>query len=195
MNNLQNPTLPVQQDPVEIDRAIIDLQGVLDSGLPWLTHPYGRAYRNIDNSNKKRSNYPQVYLGVDRNQAKYFTVTPDNDKQGQSFFLVDKEVLTGQQQGSYGFLNYNVAIIFSVNLELINESLLQTDLFTANLVKQVRSVLRNNLGAFYQAKVINIDYRPEEVFRGLSVELETIEKAPLQHFRVNIKLVMQEECD
>ena len=193
--SLQNPIIPIQQDPVEIDRAIIDIQSVLFNGLTWLTHPYGRAYKNVDVSNNKTSIFPQIYLGVDRLQTKYFTATPDNDKTGQSFFIVDKETLTEQQQGQYGILNYDLSIIFSVNLELINDTLLQTDIFTANLVKQVRQVLRFNLGKFYQLKVNSVDYLFENVFKGITVERQTLEKAPLQHFRFNLNLVMHEECD
>jgi len=194
MISLQNPSIPVQQDPVEIDRVIVDLQTVLSNQLPWLTQPYGRAYKNLDVSNGTRFYYPQVYIGKDRGNPKYFTVTPDNDKQGQCFFLVERESLSEQQQGQYGFLSYNVSVIFSVNLELINSALLETDLFTANLVKDVREVLRQNLGKEYQLRITTIDYLMERVFAGLNVETQTIEKAPLQHFRLNATVLLPEDC-
>jgi hypothetical protein len=194
MINLQNPSIPIQVDPVEIDRVIIDLQTVLSNSLPWLTQPYGRAYKNLDVSNGTRFYYPQVYLGKDKLQPKYLTVTPDNDKQGQCFFLVERETLTEQQQGQYGFLNYNLSIIFSVNLNLINSSLLDTDLFTANLIKEVRQVLRVNFGKEYQLKITTVDYIIDRVFAGLNVETQVIEKAPLQHFRVNTTVLLSEDC-
>jgi hypothetical protein len=194
MINLQNPSILIQVDPVEIDRVIIDLQTVLSNSLPWLTQPYGRAYKNLDISNGTRFYYPQVYLGKDKLQPKYLTVTPDNDKQGQCFFLVERETLTEQQQGQYGFLNYNLSIIFSVNLNLINSSLLDTDLFTANLIKEVRQVLRVNFGKEYQLKITTVDYIIDRVFAGLNVETQVIEKAPLQHFRVNTTVLLSEDC-
>lgn len=194
MINLQNPSIPIQQDPVEIDRVIIDLQTVLSNNLPWLTQPYGRAYKNLDVSNGSRLYYPQVYLGKDRLEPKYLTITPDNDKEGQCFFYVERETLSEQQQGQYGFLNYNLSIIFSVNLDLINSSLLETDLFTANLVKDVREVLRQNLGKEYQLTVTTVDYLIERVFSGFNIEIQTIEKAPLQHFRFNANVLLAEDC-
>jgi len=196
MINLQNPSIPIHQNAIEIDRTIIDLQAVLSLSLSWLTQPYGRAYKNLDVTQNKRVYYPQVYLGTQNNSPRYITITPDNDKEGQCFFYVNREVVTEYQAGQHSFLTYDVGIIFSVNLELINSALLDTTIFTANLVADVRDVLtRQNLGTRYRLVINSVDYDFQTVFSGFSVEDSTVlEKAPLQHFKVNCTVVLQEEC-
>ena len=39
---LQNPNMPVPTNAVEIDAAILDIKGHLETGLTWLTNGYGR---------------------------------------------------------------------------------------------------------------------------------------------------------
>ena len=45
---LQNPSIPTQVNAVEIDKAIIDINSELSTRLSWITHAYGRAYKNLD---------------------------------------------------------------------------------------------------------------------------------------------------
>jgi len=193
---LQNPNIPTQVNAVEIDKAIVDINAELNTRLSWITHAYGRAYKNLDITNGSRVYFPEVYLGKQNGSYRYVNISPDNDKTGQCFFLVRRETITQYQQGMYNFLNYDVSIIFSVNMELINASLTETEIYQQVLVSQVRDVLtRQILGKNYNIVLNNIEYLFEDVFRDFELtEQSTMEKSPLSHFRVNMSLSIPEAC-
>jgi hypothetical protein len=196
MINLQNPSIPVQANPIEIDRAIVDLQTKLSDNITWLTHGYGRAYKNLDLTQNRTVFYPEVYLGTQNNSQRYTNISPDNDKTGQCFFLVTQELVNEFQQGQYAYLEYDVAIIFSVNLELINSTLLATDYFLQNCVAEVRNCLtRIPTGAPYQLVINDAQFLFEDVFAEFDLnDAQVLEKAPLTHFRLNTTITLQEEC-
>jgi hypothetical protein len=193
---LQNPNIPVATNPVEIDAAIIDILSELNSNLSWLDNGYGRAYKNADAKNGGVLFFPEVYLGTQNNSQRYLNVTPDNDKGGSCFFYVSRETITQFQTGMYGFLNYQMAIIFSCNMELIQSTLLSTDYFQQNLIAEVRNVLsRLLLGKNYQLTLQSVEYLIENVFAEFDIQdTNQVEKAPFTHFRVNCTLVVPEQC-
>ena len=193
---LQNPNIPTSDNPVEIDSAIIDIKTELESGLTWLTNGYGRAFKNLDITNGERVYFPEIYLGKQNGSYRYTNISPDNDKQGQCFFYVRRETISEYQTGMFSFLNYDVALIFSVNMELINSALTETEVFQQILVAQVRDVLtRQILGKSYVLKVNTVEFVFEDVFREFNLsEQSTMEKSPLSHFRFNISVKMPETC-
>lgn len=196
MINLQNPSIPIATNPIEIDRAIVDLQLKLSTNLVWLTHGYGRAYKNLDATQNKTVFYPEVYLGKQGNDYRYTNISPDNDKNGQCFFVVSQETNNEFQTGQYSVLTYNVAIIFSANLELINDTLLETEYYQQHLVADVRQVLtREVLGVDYTIVINNVQYLFEDVFSDFNLsDAQVLEKSPLTHFRVNCTVTLKEEC-
>ncbi len=193
---LQNPNMPVPVNAVEIDAAILDIKGHLETGLTWLTNGYGRTYKNLDARNGTTVFYPEAYLGEQNNSHRYINLSPDNDKQGQCFFYVVKENISQFQPGMYSFLSYDTAIIFSVNMELINDALLQTEIYQQILVAQVRDVLtRDLLGSEYQLTVTSVDFLFETVFAEFDLaDAQQLEKAPLSHFRFNCTIQLPETC-
>ena len=193
---LQNPNMPVPTNAVEIDAAILDIKGHLETGLTWLTNGYGRTYKNLDARNGVTVFYPEAYLGEQNNSHRYINISPDNDKQGQCFFYVVKETITQFQPGMYSFLSYDTAIIFSVNMELINDVVLQTEIFQQNLVAQVRDVLtRQLMGSSYQLTISSVDFLFENVYSEFDLaDAQQLEKAPLSHFRFNCTIQLPEQC-
>jgi len=193
---LQNPNMPVPTNAVEIDAAILDIKAHLETGLTWLTNGYGRTYKNLDARNGTTVFYPEAYLGEQNNSQRYINLSPDNDKQGQCFFYVVKETISQFQPGMYSYLSYDTAIIFSVNMELINDALLQTEIFQQILVAQVRDVLtRDLLGSSYQLSISSVDFLFENVYSEFDLaDAQQLEKAPLSHFRFNCTIKLPEQC-
>ena len=193
---LQNPNEPVPTNPIEIDAAIVDMQSKLSNNISWLTQAYGRAYRNIDLSTGERIYFPEIYLGEQNNSYRYLNVTPDNDKTGQCFFFVQQENISEFSIGQNSLLTYNVAIIFSVNLKLINETLLSTEIYTQRLISEVRDYLtRRLMPTSYILTLQNVLTRFEQVFSEFNItEDKGKNHAPLQHFRVNCTIQMREAC-
>ena len=193
---LQDPNIPVATNPVEIDAAIIDILDELNTQLSWLSNGYGRAYKNRDARNGGILFFPEVYLGTQNNSQRYLNVTPDNDKGGSCFFFVSRETITEFQTGMYGYLNYQVGIIFSCNMELIQSTLLSTEIYQQTLIAQVRNVLsRQLLGKSYKLTIQSIEYLLENVFTEFNIQDESqVEKAPFTHFRVNCSIVLPEAC-
>ena len=196
--SVQNPIIPIATNPVGIDAVVIDLQGLLNSNLSWLSDGLGRAYK----MNKVRSNgaaqiLPLVYLGTSK--YTYFSAQPDNDKQGQNFILVGDGLHVNQQQGFYSILEYDISIIFSVNLKLINAPLLLTEDFTQNLIAQVRDVLlRQTLGKPYNIGQIT----ETRLFGDVYSEFDILDDSPntgkamaeMAYFRFNFSTQIKETC-
>ena len=193
---LQNPNMPVPTNAVEIDAAILDIKAHLETGLTWLTNGYGRTYKNLDARNGTTVFYPEAYLGEQNNSQRYINLSPDNDKQGQCFFYVTKENISQFQPGMYSYLSYDTAIIFSVNMELINDALLQTEIYQQILVAQVRDVLtRQLLGSSYQLIITSVDFEFDNVYSEFDLaDAQQLEKAPLSHFRFNCTIKLPETC-
>ncbi len=193
---LQNPSVPTPTNPVEIDAAILDIKAKLESNLTWLTNGYGRTYKNLDSRNGTTVFYPEVYLGTQNNSQRYVNISPDNDKQGQCFFYVFRENILQFNTNQYSYLSYDTAIIFSVNMDLINSTILETEIFQQNLVAQARDVLtRKLLGVNYNLTISSVDFLFENVFSEFDLADATqLEKAPLSHFRFNVTIQVPEAC-
>lgn len=193
MIKLQDPSVPQPTQAVEIDKAISELQVALDANLNWLTHDYGRAYRFIAKGDKKLY-FPEVYIGGEKRS--YHVVSPDNDKKGTCFFVVGREDNKDFDFNQYNYLEYNVGIVFWVNLELINGALLDTEYFTQNLIKDVRDILTRKIGGLsFALEIENVVRGLEEIYREFRLdEKEGYLRSPYSGFRFNCKITLQEDC-
>jgi hypothetical protein len=194
--SVQNPTIPTATQAKGIDAIILDLQTHLDTELVWLTNGMGRAYRLSKVRTDQTTVFlPEVYLGV-ANRYDYFAATPDNDKQGQNVFFVGDAILPDQQKGFYGWLEYEVGIIFNANLETIDSALLVTEDFTEHLIQDVREALiRDLVGKSYRLTIDSITREFDDVYAEFDVSRERgIAHAPLTHFRVNCTITFREDC-
>ena len=193
MIKLQNDSQPTPTNAIEIDAAILDIQSRLDFSLAWLTHGHGKTYRNVDTSRGVTLYFPEVFLGGKR----YMRITPDNDKQGQSFFIVGSEQPQDYEEGYTSFLTYDLGIVFSANLELINSALLDTEYYQQNLIQEVRRVLNTQLvGANYKLIIDEVVREFSDVYSEFNVEEKRgISHAPLTHFRFNCTLTLREYCN
>lgn len=190
---LQNPNIPPPQQAIEIDKAVYLIQMKLDTHLYWLSHSYARAYRHLEKGDR-RLYFPEIYVGGE--QREYYRPTPDNDKSGMCFFVVAKEE-TEFEQFQKNFIQWNVGIIFSVNLDLINKALLNNEIFTQNLIRDVREVLTMKLGGLgFRLEIKNVVRELGEIYREFTLkEEEEYLRAPMQGFRFNCTIQMREDCD
>lgn len=196
MTNSQDLTVKVPVSPIEIDQHIYDLQTKLSFKLNWLTHDYGRAYRNIQLKDGSRMYYPEIYRGVFKNTPSYLPANPDNDKKGICFFVVGPEVIPDFKPNTQNFIEHSVGIVFWVNLKLIDPVLLDTELFTQHLIRDVRNVLTNNMiGTKYRITIKEVVREFNEVYKEYVLEeSENYLKAPYQAFRFNVQLSYLEGC-
>ncbi len=196
MTNSQEPVVNTAVALVEIDAAIGDLQMTLDTNLPWLTHNYARAYRHFKKGEKDMY-VPEVYCGIQNGQYKYYRPTPDNDKSAMCFFVVGKEEPYKKfERHQHNYLKHRVGIVFSANLNIINNGLLTTEIFTQHLIRDVRAVLtRKMLGKFYKVDIISVPQEFRDVFAEFDLsEHDNYIKAPQAIFRFNIDVIYQESC-
>lgn len=191
-----NPQVPLAVNPVEIDKAIIDLQYKLETNLSWLTNAYGRAYRFLRLDNDKRVYYPEIYTGIKNGAPQYYRTMPDNLKKGSCFFVVGSEMINDFNQNSSNFLKYPVSIIFQVNLAEINKVQLSTEIFTQNLIMEVRGILTNLMaGTEYRFDLVKIARDFQEVYREFSLdELRNFSMAPLDSFRIDGIVSLYQDC-
>ncbi len=192
MIKLQNDTQPTPTNAIEVDAAILDIQARLNLSLAWLTHGYGKTYRNVDTSRGVTVYFPEIFLGA----KNYMRITPDNDKTGQSFMLVSDEQINDYEEGYTSFLSYDLGIVFTANLELINKTLLDTDYFQQNLIQEVRRVLGTQLvGGNYKLEINEVVREFSDVYSEFNIEEKRgVSHSPLTHFRFNCSLTLREYC-
>ena len=193
MVNLQNKPITVQA-PIEIEQATNNIRLML-SELDWISHPYHIAQRFYRKKNSRAFYYPETYVGK-TDKSGYHRLTPDNDYQGMFFFYI------GEEQNDFNanqnnFLKYNVAIIFSANLELLDKERLKDELFTQYLIRDVRRKLTDGMINFeFQYKIKTITRDLKEVYREFVLDdIEQYNRAPMQCFRVDLEVTIQEGCD
>lgn len=184
---------PVQ--PIEIDYAVLDLQNKFKTNLSWLSHSYGKAYRIDKQGAEKRLILPEVYVGNTDGKYTLMPVTPDNDKQGAVFFVIDKERPLTSDANSQNYLTWNVGIVFFANMELINKSFADNQDFTQNLIKEVRDVLTNKLlGVGYKANIIDVPREHNEIFKEFLLQDRRYVIMPFTAFRFNVNITLREDC-
>jgi len=186
--------------PVEIGAAINALRVDINNSFEWITHPYFIAQRFVTKEKTKVLLLPEVYApeeirGTTKKKLNYKQLTPDNDFAGLLFAYIGNG-RTLSQDIRENFIQYDVAFIFAVNLELIDKAKLTEGLFTRELMSQVRKRLaltRHNYNFKYD--IIQETDDLKTVFREFLIdELEQYNRAPMQCFRFDLKITVQEDC-
>lgn len=204
MVNSQDKPITVG-NPIEVDSACNYLRLRL-ANLPWLSHPYFIAKRFFkkDATTGKQYIYPETYAvppGVepldDQQAAKYpyHRLTPDSDYSGMCFFMVGPGNVQFEKN-DYNFLTYQVGIIFSVNLKLIDPVKLRQGLFTRELMRDARRVISESIPFVdFELQITSETDDLQQVYREFRLdELEQYNRAPLQCFRIDLNLTIEEEC-
>lgn len=201
MTDSQDRPILITANPVEIDSACKDIHTVLN-GLTWIDKPYFIAKRFvIDREDKKgRFIYPETYApdidnDEDLSKYPYHRLTPDSDYKGMFFFFIGKG--TAQDEGNVAdFLTYDVNIIFSVNLKLVDNEKLKTGVYTRELMSEARRTLKNAKRAFgFQMTLIEETDDLKETYRDFVVsDIESYNRLPLQCFRLTYKIKIRELC-
>ena len=180
--------------PVEIEFAIDEIRKTL-ANLPWIDFPYFIAQRFTREIKGKKYIYPETYAPEKPGSRNYKRLTPDNDFKGMFFFLVGTST-NDFEANTRNFMKYPVSIIFSVNLELIDKPKLDAGLFTQELIRDARRLLTTTMAIFdfhYTLKSETRDLR--EVYREFVLEdLEQYNRAPMQCFRFDLDVTIQESC-
>jgi len=180
--------------PVEIEEAVNDIRGEL-SVLPWIDHPYFIAQRFFEKEKGRGFIYPETYAPTKPGSRNYHRLTPDNDYDGMFFFVVG-DGANDFTANEYNYLTYPVGIIFSVNLERIDKAKLDNGLFTGELIKEARRILTETMIKHeFHYTIVNETRDLRRCFQEFSMdELERYNRAPMQCFRFNLNVTIQEDC-
>jgi hypothetical protein len=195
ISNLQNRTITIGT-PVEVESAVNDIRTVL-MNLPWIDRPYFIAQRFFKTENGRSFIYPETYAPDKPGSRNYQRVTPDNDYLGSFFFLVGSGKQKEFSANQYNYLNYPVSIIFSVNLDLIDKAKLNDGLFTQELIRDARRLLTTTMTNHEFEYTLQSETRDvREVYKEFSMnEIEKFNTAPMQCFRIDLLLTLQEDCN
>lgn len=184
-----NPDINPPLIAVEIDKFIFDTQLLLSLNLDWLSNPYGRCYRHVKQENYTKLYLPEVYKGNNN----YLTVTPDNKKKGQCFFIVSKGDYLDAHKFQTSKIKYTVGVVFNCNLQKINKDASLNEDFTQNLIRDARQVI--NFNSTYELKFISEEREEREIYREFSTDdLQRYLHSPLTAFRLNFEVVLNEDC-
>ena len=195
MADLQNKPVIIGV-PIEIEDAVNQIRLKLAS-MTWVDHPYFIAQRFFrkDATTSRLFIYPETYAPESPGRRDYKRLTPDNDFTGMFFFMVG-DGSNDFEPNQYNFLTYPVSIIFSVNLELIDEAKLNDGLFTQELIREARRILTDEMISFDFDYTIQNETRDlQRCFREFRLdELEQYNRAPMQCFRFDLSVRVREEC-
>jgi len=113
------------------------------------------------------------------------------------FFVVGNEDNNDFEANTFNYLTWNVGIVFSANLRLIDSSLLETEYFQQNLIKDVRDVLTRKIsGLSFSLKITSVTTKFNEIYSEFSLDdSEGYLRSPMTGFRFNVQIVLQESCD
>lgn len=195
ITNLQNKPIVIG-NPVEIEFAVNEIRKVLAT-MDWITHPYFIAQRftRATGSNGRKFSYPETYAPTNNDKRGYHRLTPDNDYKGMFFFMVGTGNVAFEPNGE-NFITYPVSIIFSANLELINSAHLTAGLFTQELIRDARRLLTKTMVLHDFDYTIKTETRElRDVYREFVLDdLEQYNRAPMQCFRLELDVQIQEDC-
>lgn len=192
--NLQNKPVVIGS-PIEIEFAVNEIRKEL-AVIPWISHPYFIAQKFTREIEGRRFVYPETYAPTNPGAMTYHRLTPDNDYYGMIFFMVGTGV-NEFEANQENFLTYPVSIIGSANLKLIDETKLNDGLFTQELIRDVRRKLTNTMIKHtFDYSIINETRDLTEVYRDFDLkDLESYNRAPMQCFRFDLSIRIQEDCD
>lgn len=181
-------------NPIEIDFAVNEIRKEL-SVLTFIDKPYFIAQRFYRRVNEKTFIYPESYAPEKPGSRNYIRLTPDNDYKGMFFFLVGPE-RTEFEPNQFNYLEHDVSIIFSVNLELIDELKLNDGLFTQELIRAVRRVLTGTMiNHEFEYKIKSVTRDLKEIYKEFVLDdLEQYNRAPMQCFRFDLSIKIREDC-
>lgn len=184
--------------PVEIDSAVNQIRLLL-SQLNWITHPYFIAQRFVEDEKSSKYVYPETYckdLASDPSKKyPYHRLTPDNDYTGMFFAYVGPGTVETEDVQENN-ISYSVAFIFSVNLELIDKAKLDEGLFTRELMSEARRLLSKSRFYFdFNYSITRETDDLKEVYREFTIDdLQRYNRAPMQCFRFDLEVVIEEDC-
>lgn len=181
--------------PIEIENAVEHIRQKL-TNLTWVSHPYFIAQRFIKREKQRTFFYPETYAPTKAGSRNYHRLTPDGDYSGMFFFYVGPGA-NDYNAAQHNIITHPVAIIFSVNLERIDEAKLDAGLFTQELIHDARRILTNEMMnfSFFDYDIISETRDLRECYREFSLDdIEQYNRAPMQCFRFDLLVRVDETC-
>lgn len=153
-------------NPINLDKAIQDLQMSLKTNLPWLERAYGRARMIPEELNDKTVMVPKVYYGG----KEYLNVLLNDTVQAESWFQVmgsetPLDYMYGNESQIY---QVQVAAIFWMNLEKM--ALISEDYY---YLEEPKRQIHNVLNRFPNVTILRVyDENARDIFREYTTQIE-----------------------
>ncbi|NQU52438.1 MAG: hypothetical protein HQ522_07850 [Bacteroidetes bacterium] len=185
------PTVPINDSPVFIDKAIGQMQTILKASLSWLDYSFGRAQKLVTTKDNQNYFYPGVHYGY----GDYVNVLPDQELGNFSFFIVEDPQPIEYNARSFNIAKLKYSLIVWVNLDKIFVGV--KDRNSEEIKLQIMELITRtaflNYGRF---TIENIYEQSENIYKGYS--LKEIDSQylmqPFYGFRFEGQLTLQEEC-
>ena len=188
----KNPIIPIPPNPVFLDKAIGEIQTILNS-ISWLNFAFGRSYNKIEFSTGTNGKIPMVYKG----NSEYLPVQFNDNLQAQSFFVVDSQEIQGEyENNTLNFYSVETSLIVWANLKKIDPAKSVNYYFAEQLKKDLRDKLRVSTLEFSEIKIKSIDENIDEIFNDYTFSQDTYQyfSYPYVAFRFNFDLILNELC-
>jgi hypothetical protein len=160
--------IPQIVSPINLDRAIQELQNALKSKLSWLKQVYGRARVMPERVGEKVYNLPKVY----KSEKEYLNVLLNDNVDASCWF----QVIGAEMPLDYAPLNviqkYQVpiALILWFNLEKVRLDLTNEDYVHTELLKRQ---VHNVIGRYPNVTISRVfDEHARDIFREYTTEVE-----------------------
>jgi hypothetical protein len=186
--------IPRPFDQATLTQAVVSaLQQHFQENLSaWLETVYGLVKTGVvikmtPKGIEQRFRYPQIYLN-DAGKS-HLDIRPDSQVKSFCFFEQNSDVRyeAYDQATHYGWLTYDLGIVFWLNLPKIDNRIYD---FTQELLQDVLNVGLWRSPLQYQVENVTADSRPESVFEKYS--LDPAEKQflmyPYSGFRLDVEI-------
>jgi hypothetical protein len=188
MINYLDPSAPLINEFLGVDKAIQNIQEQLQNDLGWLgNHAFGRAFKQElvkilpGQSSRKLIYYPEVYQAG----GEPLNVMPNDNLRAQSFFYVNDPIKAiDYLPGHNSIFTAPASLVVWINLKKLNV------IATARTTEQLKLQVLVTLGKFSNVYVTKTFESYENVFSNYTIleEYREYMKFPYTAFRIDFDL-------
>lgn len=158
-----NPIVPITDNPINLERAIQEIQLGLAAKLPWLNYSFGRAHTG---QNAVPGGRPKTYPEVHVARGEYYNLEPNNHYGAHTFIQVvgpEKPVEYAPHMANVYTAELAVVCVYDLKQVAARMGWAVESRFGEIIKQQVREAL-GQLRCVEE--LTGIDETPTEVFRG-----------------------------
>lgn len=181
---------PRQRNPKLFDKAITQMQDILENSIDWLEFAYGRVEHIKETIKNKTYSKPVIFTSIND----YIDVLPDDKRGNSSFFIVhDNQNILNYEAHTKNVIQANFSLIFWFDISKIDNN----DNRNTETIKQELLYVLTNLNISngnIELSIIKEDI--DNIFKEYYISDKATKYVmhPYKALRFEGKITVREEC-